>query len=118
MSDPRLFDEFLAGARTGHSASHHIEESALLIDRIAPVALRLEEGVVLIRTDVQSNALLVILPGLGYSIEVEDPPLATVVSLQVLGMPAAMWDLWARKGADANATLERVAGADAPGAGW
>ena len=118
MSEPRLFDEFLAGARTGHSASHHIEESALLIDRIAPVALRLDEGVVLIRTDVQSRELLMNLPGLGYSIEVEDPQLATVVSLQVLGMPAAMWDLWARQGADGRETLERVAGVDAPGAGW
>jgi hypothetical protein len=118
LAETALFAEFLEGARTGHSLSHHIEESALLMDRMAPVALRLSHGAVLVRTDLSSPALVTALPGLGYSMVSQDPPLSTVVGLQVLGMPAAMWDLWAGAGSDAQEALERTAGAGPPGAGW
>ena len=118
LGEHDLFTAFLRGARTGHSATHHIEESALLLDRMAPVALRLVESALLVRTDLPSPVLVAALPDQGVELVIEDTPLATVVSLEVLGLPAAAWDLWCAHHVDGERALIEAVSADMPGAGW
>ena len=100
---------FCEGARTGHSHTYHVEEHTLLAERFVPVAMRLSIGCLLIRTDVPSSDLENSLRSEGATRVEVDPSLATVVSLQILGLPAASWDLWSFDVAGAQGSLERAA---------
>ncbi len=107
LSDAELAAAYLAGARTGHSPALHIEEDTLLVDRFQAVALRVGVDTLLIRTDVACPPLAEAVAGRCQMVE-REPPLATVVALQVLGHSAAPWELW---GTDPDTAAARLAAA-------
>ncbi len=93
LTDAELAAAYLAGARTGHSASLHIEEDVLLAGRFEPVALRVGADTLIVRTDLDCPALAAAMAGRLTMVQ-REPPLATVVALQALGHSAASWELW------------------------
>lgn len=99
-SDEELAHEFARGARSGYSPRLHIEGDVLVLDRISPVAVRLGEAGMLIRTDLSPP--VEIAPG---QVVDDDPLLATAVALQVLGLPASSWQL---HGVDPDAATEAL----------
>lgn len=94
LADLPLVAAFAGGARTGHSNIFHIEEHTLLQDRFVTVAIRCGPQAVLVRTDLDTARLRRLTRRAGLIELVSEPPLATVVSLQSSGLPAATWDLW------------------------
>lgn len=108
LDEAGLVDAYLDGNRTGHSPDLHIEDDTLLIDRLQPIALRLGNAALLIRTDAPTGRVQARATVRGLRLIEDDPPLATVVALQVLGLPAASWALW---GDDADESRSRLTGA-------
>ncbi len=104
VSDAQLAAAYLAGARTGHSPTLHIEEDVLLAGRFEAVALRLGVETLIVRTDVACRPLAEALEG-RLRLVAREPPLATVVALQALGHSAAPWELWGADGDDAARLL-------------
>lgn len=108
--DRDLIASFVAGARTGYSDRFHIEEDTLLVERFVPVAIRLAPGSILIRTDYPDGGAQEFAVRAGLALVDAEPPLATVVALQALGLPAASWNLWSSHGRDqAQAALSSCA---------
>lgn len=108
VSDASLIAAFIEGAQTGHSPGYHIEESTLLIDRLTPVSIRLDPDCLLVRTDIPSPFVESTAGISALVLALIDPPLATVVSLQVLGLPAASWNLWCLEPMDPLDALHRA----------
>lgn len=105
-----LIASFITGARTGYSDRFHIEEDTLLVERFVPVAIRLAPGSILIRTDYPDGGAYEFAGMAGLAVMESEPPLATVVALQALGLPAASWDLWSSHGrGEAQAALTACA---------
>ena len=109
VADTEVVTRFIEGARTGHSSNFHIEDGVLLADRMTPASLRLSIGALLIRTDIPCPELELGAKENELHRVVVDPPLATVISLQMLGLPAASWDLWTHDSIDAGSALENAA---------
>ena len=117
LTDDELIDAFLSGARTGHSGRFHLEEGTLLVDRFVAVALRLRQRSVLVRTDVPTEPIPERLAVADLRVVADDPPLATVVALQALGLPAVPWALWSESFEVGIADLEATAASDDVGPG-
>lgn len=109
LADLSLVTAFIAGARTGHSKSFHIEEHTLLQDRLITVAIRCGPQAVLLRTDLDTPLLHRLTRRSGLRSQVSEPALATVVGLQSSGLPAATWDLWGHDLEAADRALRRAA---------
>lgn len=108
VTDISLVSAFIGGARTGYSPRFHIEESTLMLSRFTAVSVRLETQCLLMRTDVRSRAAEQIAVQNQLNLALSNPPLATVVSLQVLALPSASWDLWCVESIDAQKALEEA----------
>lgn len=108
FSDSLLVDAFASGMRTGHSSRFHIEGDVLLVDRMEPGAIRLSCATFLLST-VHIDELIQY-DCWGRLVE-SDPPLATVVALQLVGHPGSGWDLWSSVPGEARRELARTAAA-------
>ncbi len=113
LSDGELVATYLAGARTGHSPSLHVEEDVLLAERFVPMAIRVGPATVIIRTDIESVPLAAGCAAAGLALVEREPPLATVVALQTVGHSAAPWELWSADPRQAPAYLAAAATGDA-----
>ena len=117
LADDELIDAFIAGSRTGHSDRFHLEEGTLLADRFVALALRLRSRSFLVRRDEDTGAVAERLRSAGMDVVEDDPPLATVVALQAVGLPAVPWQLWSDSIEIGSADLVAAAESDDIGPG-
>lgn len=114
LSDFDLIGSFVDGARTGYSRAYHIEDRVLLAHRTSTVAIRCAGEAILLRTDIPTRPVRSRLKRMGLISLVTDPPLATVVGLQVAGLPAATWDLWGKEPSQAEEALMAASAGESP----
>jgi hypothetical protein len=102
---------FARGLYIGHSPRFHVEDQALMADRLDAAALRVGPTTVLVRLDLPDDAATVkpvveqALTEEGYSCLDRDTLLAAAVAIQVLGLRLSSWDLW---GQDIDEAFHRL----------
>lgn len=121
LSTGELFTAFLAGATVAKAPDAHIEGPVLMSGH-QPVAMRLERAVLVQRADLLEEAdavrsgLCAALREAGATLVEEDPPLASVVEVELVGRRADPWDLWAQDAQQGRVELARRALGDMPDA--
>lgn len=116
LSQEQLLRHYLDGGQTGSSEAFRIEATLLVAAGSAPLAIRLDGGV-LVREDLAAEepilslrtALLEALGEAGHALVDEDATLGAVVGIEVAGIRGGMWSLWARNAEEGQSALERRA---------
>lgn len=120
LDTPQLLAEYLSGATCGYSADARLEGPLMRAGR-DPLAIRLQEGVLLVRAEVAESARAVraaleeAMAGAGIGLVEGDTPLAGIVEIEVVGRRGDMWDLWASDADRGRAALVERAAGDMPG---
>ncbi len=101
VDDASVLEAFARGdPGAGHSERLHVEGQVLLVHRDVAAALRIGPTTVLVRADLPHAVADVkaqveaALTAEGLTLLDEATPLATPVSIQVLGVRMSTWDLW------------------------
>ncbi len=115
-SDSEVLHGFADGAREGASPCLHIENEVLYASGWWTLAIRLDAGVFLVRTDPHATTtdriteeLQTLFRRKGLALVDRDPPLADVVTLQAASLIGASWAVWARDPEHAREALRRWA---------
>ncbi|MEX2659540.1 MAG: hypothetical protein WD232_07600 [Acidimicrobiales bacterium] len=123
-SDNEVVGHFARGHSCGHSRRLYAEGPLLIADGDQTVAIRVAEGVVLVRTDVPDDVMKhrrvveTLLGEEGLDLLDEDTLWGVPVALQLAGLRLSTWDLW---GTDIDlgfSAVRAVAVGDDPGAAW
>lgn len=113
----QLLAHYLEGGESGWCEGLRVEQTLLVGAGYAPLAIRLQEGVVLVREDLPEEdtvaslreALLAALREAGIDLVDEDATLAGVVGIEVAGVRGGIWSLWARDATEGQSALQRRA---------
>lgn len=117
LPQEELLAHYLSGGASGWSEHLRIEEVLLVGAGYVPLAIRLQEGAVLVREDLPDDeavaslrdALLAALGEAGINLVDEDATLGGVVGIEVAGIRGGIWSLWARDAEEGQSALERRA---------
>lgn len=117
LPEAQLLARYLDGGESGWSDGLRIEGTLLVGAGYAPLAIRLEEGVILVREDLPQEepvhslreSLLGALRHAGINLVDEDATLGGVVGIEVAGIRGGVWSLWAHDASEGQSVLERRA---------
>ena len=101
VDDASVLAGFARGdTSVGHSDRLHVEGQVLLVHRDVAAAIRIGPNTVLVRADLPDAVAEVkaaveqALGNEGLALLDEETPLATPISIQLLGVRMSTWDLW------------------------
>lgn len=113
----QLLARYLEGGESGWCEGLRIEGSLLVGAGYAPLAIRLEQGILLVREDLPDeeavralrDSLITSLRHAGSDLVDEDATLGGVVGIEVAGIRGGIWSLWAHDSSEGQSALQRRA---------
>lgn len=117
LPQDELLARYLDGGGSGWCEDLRVEGSLLVGAGYAPLAVRLEPGVVLVREDLPDeeavrslrDSLVAALRHAGIDLVDEDATLGGVVGIEVAGIRGGVWSLWAHDSSEGQSVLQRRA---------
>lgn len=123
-ADVEVVGRFIRAEPCGHSRRLYAEGPLLIADGDQTVAIRVADGVVLVRIDVPDDIVKhrcvveTLLGEAGLALLDEETLWGVPVALQLAGLRLSTWDLWGTDIDLAFSAVRAVAVGDDPGAAW